>query len=1503
MADGRRAARPARRHHRRGRRRALRPTRCGRAMRAKRWPTRWRACARRGPARTPIAGGEWPALLATMLETETIRPALRPPSAPRHLGAAGGAPAARRPAGAGRAERRHLAAGGRDRPVDQPADARRARPAAARAAHRPVGARLRRGARRRARAADPRRARRRRADRAVALAGAARCAVRLRARQRRCRRPNTSSAAGASYVAWADALDDPEDYRPWPRPEPRPPLEARPTRLSVSSIEQWRRDPYGLYARRILGLEALDPLEAELGAAERGSRLHDALDEFLQGLSRRACCRPTPSAEFEALGEKHLGDAADGARRARLLVAALPAPGALVRRHRERAPRRRHEAARQRDQGRLTVGPSGRPLTHRGARRPHRRDRARRLGDHRLQDRPRADQQGARGLFAPQLLLEAAMAEQRRLREDRRARRDAVHLSYWQANGLGDGGKVERDQGSDAAGAGDAGAGRTRWPSISPSPATPYTALPWPELTSRTSTTTRISSASPNGRRPAEARNERRRSIALALADRGAAARHHARPFGLGRGQCRHRQDQGADRSRDAPAAGRRASPSASSASPSPRRPRRRCATGWPASSAAGRWPTTRRSTRRSTALIAEAPQAEQRSLARRLFARVLDAPGGINILTIHAFCQALLKRFPLEAGVRAGLRGAGRGRGRRPCCATPRTSRSRRWRAPTRRQELRDALATVAGRISIAEYAELMTRLLGERAWLLARIGDEAGLKRARASGCAERLQLRAASRPIDEPRPARRGACPDRGRRQDRRRARRDDRRLAGGRRRPRRRCCPPIAQVFFTGQGPGPQDAGHQGRDQARCPASRTSCAPRPSGCECAQRRGAGRAHGGAAAARPRHHPPLCRAPSGGAAALDYDDLIVATRRLLESAESAAWVLYKLDGGIDHVLVDEAQDTNPDQWEVIRRLTEEFFVGESAVERERTIFAVGDTKQSIFGFQRADPAQARRDARLVRRDKIRVARARVSSRSTSPSPSARRLPCSTRSTGCSARTRRRSGLAEPGEVIHQHSRKQDPGRVELWPLVARREGRDRHDRRRGAGRRADAAAPAAGAADRGPCQGPDRQRAARAQGRAAARRPLHGAGAPAQRVRECAGARAEARAARGGRRRPAQPGRGARHPGPAGDGALRAAAAGRPQPRLPAEVAAGRARRGQALHPGLEPQRPSVAARCATARASRTSPRRTSSCRAGSPARTSPRRSISSPRRSAPKRGRRRLLERLGREASDPIDELLARALQYQRVEAGSLQGFLRWFEAGGGEIKRDLDANRRQEVRILTVHASKGLQAPIVYLPDTTRVPRDTDRLLAESDGETRLWLPRSDDANEAARAWRAEARDRSLQEQNRLLYVAMTRAEDRLYVGGWIGTKKQDTGCWYDRIAAGLAASVEGESRRAAGARRAAKRLRLHRAARRRRLVGRRLRAGQCRPHRRARAAGAAAGTDGAGSKPGRARRHPTSPIRRRRWRRRSRCPTRRAASRAPSARLRRTSAGAGSAAG
>ena len=93
------------------------------------------------------------------------------------------------------------------------------------------------------------------------------------------------------------------------------------------------------------------------------------------------------------------------------------------------------------------------------------------------------------------------------------------------------------------------------------------------------------------------------------------------------------------------------------------------------------------------------------------------------------------------------------------------------------------------------------------------------------------------------------------------------------------------------------------------------------------------------------------------------LDYDDLILTTQRLLERREAAQWVLFKLDGGLDHVLIDEAQDTSPEQWAIVTRLTEEFFAGQGVDAKPhhpRTIFAVGDEKQSIFSFQGAEPRE---------------------------------------------------------------------------------------------------------------------------------------------------------------------------------------------------------------------------------------------------------------------------------------------------------------------------------------------------------------------------------------------------------------------------------------------------------------------------------------------------------------------------------------------------------------
>src|SRR5882757_8019562 len=131
-----------------------------------------------------------------------------------------------------------------------------------------------------------------------------------------------------SWLAWAEAIDRPKDYSPWPRPEPRPPLDARPTRLSVSSVEQWRRDPYGLYARRILELKPLDPLEAELGAADRGTALHNALDEFLKDYPSGRL-PPDALTRFEAVGEQHLSQllASRAGSSPRRMPAAPPAPG------------------------------------------------------------------------------------------------------------------------------------------------------------------------------------------------------------------------------------------------------------------------------------------------------------------------------------------------------------------------------------------------------------------------------------------------------------------------------------------------------------------------------------------------------------------------------------------------------------------------------------------------------------------------------------------------------------------------------------------------------------------------------------------------------------------------------------------------------------------------------------------------------------------------------------------------------------------------------------------------------------------------------------------------------------------------------------------------------------------------------------------------------------------------------------------------------------------------
>jgi ATP-dependent helicase/nuclease subunit A len=165
-----------------------------------------------------------------------------------------------------------------------------------------------------------------------------------------------------------------------------------------------------------------------------------------------------------------------------------------------------------------------------------------------------------------------------------------------------------------------------------------------------------------------------------------------------------------------------------------------------------------------------------------------------------------------------------------------------------------------------------------------------------------------------------------------------------------------------------------------------------------------------------------------------------------------------------------------------------------------------------------------------------------------------------------------------------------------------------------------------------------------------------------------------------------------------------------------------------------------------------------------------------------------GRRRFLARLGAEANDALDEFLNLALDYERRETPSLQGFVAWLREARAEVKRDMEI-ARDEVRVMTVHGAKGLEAPIVILADTMTPPSGPrpPRLLELSDGAV-IWAGRKDDDAAPVAAARLAALAEAEHEYRRLLYVAMTRAADRLIVCGADGERARPKGCWYDLVA-------------------------------------------------------------------------------------------------------------------
>jgi ATP-dependent helicase/nuclease subunit A len=533
------------------------------------------------------------------------------------------------------------------------------------------------------------------------------------------------------------------------------------------------------------------------------------------------------------------------------------------------------------------------------------------------------------------------------------------------------------------------------------------------------------------------------------------------------------------------------------------------------------------------------------------------------------------------------------------------------------------------------------------------------------------------------------------------------------------------------------------------------------------------------------------------------LDYDDLIDKTLALLNKV-SAGWVHYKLDRGVDHVLIDEAQDTSPRQWGIVEHIIDEFAAGKGARDGTlRTIFAVGDEKQSIFSFQGAAPREfAERRQRLSARFKA----AELDFESISFTYSFRSGSAILQSVDHVFREAAiyRSIHAENAYPLHHALEDAGPSLIELWPL-AEPDKRDEIEGWR---------APFDGVA----VTSPEVKLSKRIQVEI---KRLVASGT-------MTGAKGERRALRYGdvlvlvRRR-----------GNLFDAVIQALkhaeipVAGADRLKLTEHIAIiDLMNLADALLLPQDDLALAVALKSplfglddddlfALARDRKGSLRKALSEQAA----TNPKfqetlkRLEECERRFAHETpfafyawllggdgGRQRILRRLGHEANDALDEFLELALNYERKAPASLQGFMAWLRSADTEVKRDMEISR-DEVRVMTVHGAKGLEASVVIMVDTTSSPSDTQRLHLiqvprQGGGEVTVWAGRKADDPAAVAPARAKMLDDTEDEYRRLLYVAMTRAADRLIVAGIQPGNRNDVRdlCWYDLVRKGLANS-------------------------------------------------------------------------------------------------------------
>jgi ATP-dependent helicase/nuclease subunit A len=509
-----------------------------------------------------------------------------------------------------------------------------------------------------------------------------------------------------------------------------------------------------------------------------------------------------------------------------------------------------------------------------------------------------------------------------------------------------------------------------------------------------------------------------------------------------------------------------------------------------------------------------------------------------------------------------------------------------------------------------------------------------------------------------------------------------------------------------------------------------------------------------------------------------AMDYDDLISVSNRMLRGENIIPWVLFKLDGGIDHVLVDEAQDTSPEQWMIVRALTQEFFAGKGSSKTDRSLFVVGDEKQSIYSFQGADVA-ALEKMQVYFRQKIQDAE--MAAYNVALEHSFRSTPEVLQAVDAIfAQPTAKAGLMfKDAALTHIPIRVQHRGLTELWPLFTSQKGSELHPSTQLARHIADKIG---GWLENGTVL--ESRKSAIEAGdimilvrsrtdfvdrlvRALKHRNIPVAGIDRMLL---------------GNNLAIQDllalGQFLLLPD---DDLTLAALLKSPLCNLSEEALfmlawqRGKASLWQRLQEYSGNQNFTDVFKLLVALRAKVdylSPFELFSyaldcCGA-----------------------RKRFIGRMGEEYADPIDEFLNQALLYERSHTASMQGFLHWVTAGSSEVKRDME-QARNAVRIMTVHGAKGLQAPIVILPDTTEPPKFRDTLLWHE--ELPLWSRGSkfDDMNTAR--LRQTQKELMFAEYRRLLYVALTRAEDQLYVGGATRYKTVNEQSWYHLVKEGITA--------------------------------------------------------------------------------------------------------------